>query len=182
MVRVVLRVRSKFGEREREFLFFWRRCGGSLASSFFFRLFSLFRVFLLLLLFGGWRRTHTTPQTTPRREKKEGEVRKRVLLPLLYYVRTAPITPFSFSLSLSFSQSLSENLVFAFAVKKFHSHRGEKNSRFGEKRAERTVSSTPNNTLLGTREVFFFFFFFGRFNEKQWRRRRRNRRNRPTLA
>jgi hypothetical protein len=119
---------------------------------------------------------------TPQQRKKEGEVRKRVLLPLWYYVRTAPITPFSLSLSLSFSQSLSENLVFAFAVKS-SIHRGEKNSRFGGKRAERTVSSTPNNTLLGTREVFFFFFFFfGRFNEKQWRRRRRNRRNRPTLA
>ena len=71
MVRVVLRVRSKkFGERE-SFYFF----GGGVAAlsplPFFFG-FSLFfslLVFLLVLLFGGWRRTHTTPQTTPRREK-----------------------------------------------------------------------------------------------------------------
>jgi hypothetical protein len=75
MVRVVLRVRSKFGERERVFIFLaavWRLSRLFLFFSAFLSFFSL-RVFLLLLLFGGWRRTHTTPQTTPRREKKEGE-------------------------------------------------------------------------------------------------------------
>jgi len=112
-------------ERERVLIFLAAAALLSLSLPFFF-VSSLFFSLVSSSFSSFWRRTNAAPQTTPRsREKKEGEVRKRVLLPLWYYVRTAPITPFSLSLSLSFSQSLSENLVFAFAVKS-STHRGEK--------------------------------------------------------
>ena len=108
MVRVVLRVRSKFGERERVFIFLAAAALLSFVRLFpFFFVSSLFFSLVSSSFSSFWRRTNAAPQTTLRsREKKEGEVRKRVLLPLWYYVRTAPITPFSLSLSLSVSLCL----------------------------------------------------------------------------
>ena len=109
MVRVVLRVRSKFGEREREFLFFWRRCGGSAPLSplpFFFRFFSLFLSSCLPPSPPFWRleaHAHSATNDTPQRKKRRRSEKKSIATAVVLRTHgpNHPVLVFSLSLSVS---------------------------------------------------------------------------------
>lgn len=107
MVRVVLRVRSKFGERERESFYFF---GGGVAAlcplPFFFRFFSLFLSLCLPPSPPFWRleaHAHSATNDTPQRKKRRRSEKKSIATAVILRTHgpNHPVLVFSLSLSVS---------------------------------------------------------------------------------